>query len=75
MSNFDFLLKRRSMIGRTESEYVCKTCGVSETSNSSILRHIESNHMKVDHPCILCESKAWFRNRSSLKTHIQRHHK
>ena len=75
MSNFDFKLKMKSMIGRNESEYICKECGVSKTSNVSIQRHVESSHMEVDHLCTLCESKVWFKDSRNLTRHIKRHYK
>ena len=75
MTDFDFKQKMKSMVGRNESEYICKVCGVSKITDSSIRHHIEYIHMEVDHPCKLCDSRLWFKSRKSLHNHIKIKHK
>ena len=75
MSNFDLKLKIKSMIGRNEREYICKECGISKASYSRIQHHVELSHMKVDHPCKLCENRVWFKTSQNLNGHIKNQHK
>ena len=54
-----------------QKAYTCKVCG-KEGSGSTIINHIESNHLEgIAIPCNLCGGS--FRSRNSLRCHMQKH--
>ena len=65
----------RSMVEKNERGYKCKVCGMSMSKRHHIGNHIETKHMEVEHPCILCENGTKYGSRKSLAQHISFKHK
>ena len=63
----------RSMMNRSDGQWICNICGKAGKTNQILSNHIEAKHIEgVSHPCNQCGKL--FRSRNSLAVHIFKIH-
>ena len=63
-------LQIKSMIGKTETDYLCNVCGITKPTLAGMKNHVESRHIKLKHICVICEAEA--STRKGLKSHMDK---